>query len=134
MRLEEKLEYEIITSLNIPTGEIMIPSMVLQPLLENAIWHGILPKGGGMLKINIDADNSFLKIIIEDNGIGINQSSKLPENDSSRKHFGMKITRERLVLLEKKLKKQVDFIITDLSIEGKTGTRVYISLPLITID
>ncbi len=134
MRLEEKLEYEIITSLNIPTGEIMIPSMVLQPLLENAIWHGILPKGGGMLKINIDADNSFLKIIIEDNGIGINQSSKLPENESSRKHFGMKITRERLVLLEKKLKKQVDFIITDLSIEGKTGTRVYISLPLITID
>lgn len=134
MRLEEKLQYVINMSVSLSANEILIPSMVLQPLLENAIWHGILPEGKGTLKISISNDEKSLYIKIEDNGIGINQSLKSPANNTHRKHFGLQITQERLSFLGKKLNKTVEFSISDLQETGSKGTLVFISLPLITSE
>jgi sensor histidine kinase YesM len=132
MRLEEKLDYTVVIGKNLQTEAILIPSMILQPLIENAIWHGLMPKGSGIVKIEIEGLMDFLSIQIVDNGIGINQSQKNVTKNNGRSHFGLSITRERLSILEKKLGKPVNFSITDLSSEGLSGTRVSILLPYIT--
>ena len=132
MRLEEKLDYKIVIGKSLHPESILIPSMILQPLIENAIWHGLMPKGFGIVKIEIEDLNDFLSIQIVDDGIGINQSQINASKNNGRRQFGLNITRERLTILEKKLGKPITFSITDLSIEGLSGTRISILLPLIS--
>ncbi len=84
-------------SLNLDT--IKIPSLILQPFIENALWHGLSSKKGEKkLKINIEKENNtFVKIEIEDNGIGRKRSAEIKEKKIHKKNsIGLKITEERL--------------------------------------
>jgi len=84
-------------SLNLDT--IKIPSLILQPFIENALWHGLSSKKGEKkLKINIEKkNNTFVKIEIEDNGIGRKRSAEIKEKKIHKKNsIGLKITEERL--------------------------------------
>jgi ligand-binding sensor domain-containing protein len=98
-RFGEKLRYEIQVDPQIDKEETFIPSMLLQPYIENAIWHGIMPlEAGGDLKISILLENQHrLKIEITDNGIGIDNSLKQKKNEHTSK--GMTLTQERINLL-----------------------------------
>ncbi|MDP1725777.1 MAG: histidine kinase [Bacteroidota bacterium] len=76
LRFGENLSYEIIVDPNIDISETRIHVMMIQPFIENAIWHGILPLNAkGHLKLQIQRESdTLLKIIIEDDGVGIPES------------------------------------------------------------
>ncbi len=115
----------------IDTEEILIPSMVLQPFVENAIIHGL---GNinylGQLKIDIGIKGNVLECIIEDNGVGI-EKSKSNKIDRGNNHIsmGMNVTSERLKLMSKN-KKLERVHIHDLSNQGDSGTRVTVNIPI----
>ncbi|NBW36806.1 MAG: diguanylate cyclase, partial [Cytophagia bacterium] len=101
LRSEDKLNYVLEIDPAINQTTIKVPSLVLQPFVENAIWHGILPKTtGGQVGIYIKQINRLLHISIVDNGIGLEESRKRKhlsaEHQPSR---GTALIRERFTLL-----------------------------------
>ena len=103
LRFEEKLSYKIEVEEGIDPTKTLIPSMILQPYVENAIGHGLLHKkhGIGIINIKFLKGDGNLKCIIEDNGIGREYSAQLKDRSkASHKSLGMQITSERLHLLQ----------------------------------
>ena len=110
---------------------IQIPPMLLQPFVENAIWHGLmLKKGEGHLWVNICQEDSMLVCTITDNGIGREKSAEIKSKSTyTSKSMGMAITADRIKLLQK----QKAFIqVTDLVLSDGTagGTEVLIKIPV----
>lgn len=108
-----------------------IPTMLIQPYVENAIWHGLMPKKTkGCLWVLIKKDANLLKISIKDNGVG----RSINTNVFSKAHEskGMLLTKERLEAMEIKYKKNFDLKITDLkdSQGNSEGTEVTITIPI----
>lgn len=100
LRLDDKFDFRITVDDTLHTDEVMIPSMVIQPFVENAVWHGISPMNQkGKITISlIRQSQSSLLVTIEDNGIGMGQSSRYfsrPDHVS----MGMETTRKRLSLI-----------------------------------
>lgn len=133
MRFADKFEYQINVEDGINVETVVIPAMLLQPYVENSIWHGILPlKKKGLIKINIkQGNNNELIFVIEDNGIGIEESKRRKGFDNND-HIsqGMNITRNRLELMRKMTKENVYVKGPEEIVEeGITkGTRVEIGL------
>ncbi|PCJ67673.1 MAG: hypothetical protein COA58_00625 [Bacteroidetes bacterium] len=131
-RFADKFDYEITVNPNINKEDINVPPMLLQPYIENAVWHGLRYKSEkGFLKLDLNHENNFLKVTIEDNGIGRKQSQELKTNHQrDYKSTGIANTKERVRLLNKLHKAQYSVHITDLMHDGKpNGTRVEIMLP-----
>jgi tetratricopeptide (TPR) repeat protein len=125
IRCSDKMEYEIIIDEEMDTGEIFIPSMLIQPFIENAIWHGIMPKDeGGIIKLDFKLNESELFIRIVDNGIGIRSSEETKKSTHTSR--GMSLIRERVGLLNKLNKRHI-FI--DQRQVGEEGTEVLIRIP-----
>ncbi|NTE01384.1 diguanylate cyclase [Agrobacterium tumefaciens] len=126
-RFGDKLQYTISIDEEIDQEETFIPSMLLQPYVENAIWHGIMPKETqGLIQINIKLlDDAYLNIEIIDDGIGIENSLKNKKDDHISK--GMQLTRERLNLLGQIEAKPIHL---NVSQNATNGTTVSISVPL----
>jgi ligand-binding sensor domain-containing protein/two-component sensor histidine kinase len=140
MRFQEKFSYNV-NSHSLDVHNILIPSMLLQPFVENSIIHGVLPRNDSKGRIDIslytDGDNLFVKV--EDNGIGISQSmlKKTESSPGDHKSQGMEITAKRIELI-KKLSKQ-DFEIVgpeDRYDENRliNGTVVLLKMPLTFLD
>jgi two-component system, sensor histidine kinase YesM len=128
-RMQDKLEWKI--HVPITLANVKIPKMTLQPLVENSVYHGIsLKKGKGLLRINVDTVNEKLIIRLEDDGIGmdnttlknIEDSLNMMSIDVTGKHIGIKNVNERLKLY---YGENSNMIIK--SIEG-SGTLVEITL------
>jgi sensor histidine kinase YesM len=101
MRFANKFEYSITLKEEVEEEDWMIPSMVLQPFLENAIIHGIAPMSeAGKLNVAIGAKQNTLYITITDNGVGIEKSQQL-KTDTKHKSKGMYLIKERLQLLSR---------------------------------
>jgi anti-sigma regulatory factor (Ser/Thr protein kinase) len=99
MRFNERFSYQIKIEENLDTEDWMIPTMILQPLLENALLHGMMPSAiEGELLIELKTDASNLIIIITDNGIGIENSMALKEI-SGHKSRGMELIKKRIAAL-----------------------------------
>ncbi|MET0571920.1 MAG: two-component regulator propeller domain-containing protein [Pedobacter agri] len=126
-RFGEKLKYAFTVDEEIDREETLIPSMLLQPYVENAIWHGIMPKEtGGEIQINIKIkDNDYLNIEIIDDGIGIDNSLKNKSGTHVSK--GMQLTRERLNLLGQIAAKPIHLTVKQMT---TNGTIVSIAIPL----
>ncbi|HMD01030.1 MAG TPA: ATP-binding protein, partial [Ferruginibacter sp.] len=105
-------------------------SMVLQPFLENAVLHGLMPLNGkGLLSIGIAAVNNSLHISIADNGIGI-EKSKAYRSNREHKSKGMQLIKERLELLSKLSKEPVQLIISESYPSAENpGTRITLVIP-----
>lgn len=133
LRFKEKIQVKLHIDPDIDPETTFIPSMLLQPLIENAIWHGLLPKEQeGLLSISMQAKEDILECKIEDNGVGRERSQAFKEKSSLKsRSLGLEITQERLKLLNKQVTKQL-FKITDLkdSFNKAIGTRVEIALPI----
>lgn len=125
LRFGDKMTYHVDVDEELDKEEILIPSMLLQPFVENAIWHGIMPKEtNGNIWISIKQhDDEMLHICIEDDGIGIENSSKLKNNDHISR--GMELTQERINLLNK-FEAQIAFNVTNVYPQG---TKVTIFIP-----
>ena len=134
LRFRNKLSYTIDIAKDLQAEFILIPSLLLQPYVENAIWHGIKPKQGpGHLSISAHLENHQLVCIIEDDGIGREKAGQLKAASViKQKSMGMQITKERIRGFGGRKKTSVDII--DLKDEnGKAnGTKVIIKLPLKT--
>lgn len=126
-RFGDKFNYTIDVDQRLDKDETQLPSMLLQPYIENAIWHGIMPKEeGGELKISIEQkDETYLWIKIIDNGIGIKNS--LANKSGSHQSKGMGLTQERINLLNKIEAKPIQLFIEQ---NGNSGTTITILVPL----
>lgn len=136
LRFKGKIEYKIKVDESIDPDDIYLPSMVLQPFVENAIWHGLVHKNGeaekGVIEISIKEENNRLYCIIEDNGVGREKAREMQQQSVlKKKSLGMKITEERLRLLSKEQAEQL-VRITDLkdAFNHALGTRVEINIPV----
>jgi streptogramin lyase len=135
LRLEGKFDYTIDIDSSIPIRQVQIPPMILQPFVENAIWHGLMHKDGkGMLRVHIQDMGRQIQCVIEDNGIGRVRSAELRKSQMEhRKSEGMQITADRIALINKIYQIHTEVDVIDLKHEDGTaaGTRVVIHVPLI---
>lgn len=129
LRFEERFEFSVEVEDAMMLENAMIPPMITQPFIENAIEHGQLHTiEGGFIRVVFSKQKEMLEIKIEDNGIGRKKSEK---NKKSKAHTSMalNITRERIANLNNKYKTQGYMIIEDYDKVLETGTKVLISLP-----
>lgn len=133
LRFDNKISYKIDVDASIDQSGTMLPSMILQPFVENAIWHGLLKSTkSGNLTVSIREDEAYLYCSIKDNGIGREKSKALQGTSGmQKKSMGIKITSERLRLLTKQKINQVIHI-EDLKDEENNpiGTEVTIQFPI----
>lgn len=131
LRFENKYIYDIKVDESIDIDNHLILPMVVQPFVENAVLHGISPmKQQGRIMISFELDNNFIKIIIEDNGIGRRKSEEL-KMFSKSKSTGIKVTQMRLKHMNEKLIEGNLVEIIDIEEEnGNTGTRIILRVPL----
>jgi sensor histidine kinase YesM len=131
MRFKDKLQYSIDTH-EIDMDYIEIPPLLLQPYVENAIWHGLMNKEeGGHIEIKSFVEDSFLIITIKDDGIGRAKAAELNGKSATRpKAFGRKITSDRLALINHLHKSAASVNIDDLIDENNiaAGTQVTIKI------
>nr|WP_321226657.1 histidine kinase [uncultured Psychroserpens sp.] len=137
LRFEDKLNYAISTSGHLKPDEINIPTMLVQPYVENALKHGLLHrKTNRDLRINffVNEEVKTVRCIIVDNGVGRAQAEKFKARSrKSHPSFATKATQDRLALLNYGKKKQVGVVITDLFDEDiPIGTQVDITIPYTT--
>lgn len=128
-RFEERFNYEIINCDSIDTSSILIPPMLLQPFIENALEHGELNKvRSGKIRITFKIENDLLIFVIEDNGIG-RQAAEEKKQDNLIQHSSMAtdITNSRIELLNDKYKKTGFLSIQDLNDNSGRGTKVTIA-------
>ncbi|MDF1696391.1 MAG: histidine kinase [Saprospiraceae bacterium] len=135
LRFENQFFYHELISDKVNVMSTMVPPMLIQPYIENAIWHGLLPKKSEQcnLKLIIDQEDDMLKIIIDDDGIGT-KLSKLKKSsfNVSKKSFGMKIISERLEMINKiyHLNASVQLIDKSDISESESGTKVTLSMKM----
>lgn len=133
LRFEQPINVSINVDPAIDPSAIRLPGMLIQPYVENAVWHGLLPLKDreAMLSISIIEQEGNLVIVIEDNGIG-REAAGMNKKDPERRSYGMQITSERLKLLNTS-----DFHVSRIAVTDKkdsdgnpSGTRVVIRISL----
>ncbi|MEW7293110.1 tetratricopeptide repeat-containing sensor histidine kinase [Aquimarina sp. 2304DJ70-9] len=129
-RFQDKFDYTIDVDPEIDVNEYMIPPMLLQPYVENAVWHGLRYKSEkGKLSIHFrNVTSDTIEITIVDDGIGRKKSKELKtQNQKLQKSKGMGNIKKRIAILNKMYKDKVDVFITDLE-ESSEGTKVKLTL------
>lgn len=126
------MQYTITTDPALDTGQILIPNMILQPYVENAIWHGLSHKETNrQLEIRVFRENGTINYEIEDNGVGRKKSGEL--KSLTRKQYaskGMELINKRITLLNKEYSSIIKTEITDIICnEEVAGTLVTIKVP-----
>jgi tetratricopeptide (TPR) repeat protein len=133
LRFNQGFKYSISKSEEIE-DDVALPSLLLQPFVENAIIHGVVPKkGSGIIQIQFDIDEDHLICRISDNGVGIYESQKEKKKlVNVHKSMALKITENRLKMMETILKKSTSLAISELKNEvGKIeGTSILVKIPI----
>ena len=136
MRFKEKLCFNFYIEKDVEPDYIELPPLLLQPYVENAIWHGLMPKEeGGKIDIEVamNSDRSLLKLVITDNGIGRARSADLGNaKPTKHKSYGIKVTSDRIDLINQVYTAGAEATIHDLMDDaGKpSGTKVIIQIPV----
>lgn len=131
MRFHDKFKYIMEIDSNIDTDATYIPNMLIQPQLENAIWHGLRYKENrGLLILRITPDGGSLDIVVEDNGIGLTRSKEL-KTKHQREHNsrGLTNTHERIGLLNSLYGTHISIDIREKQ-GNESGTIVTLRFPL----
>lgn len=136
LRFEQKFDYHLNIDPTIDPLACFIPPFMIQPFIENAIWHGIMGiKGVGCISIYFVKNQNKITCTIEDNGIG-REKSKLMKSGFKRdqKSLGISLVESRLNLLNSLYGIDMHSLVTDLYDKDghASGTKVVIDLPLIT--
>jgi len=135
IRFSDEIDFEIIISDDIDPHNVKIPSLILQPFLENALWHGLSSKEGEKkitLNIRKATDENFIHISITDNGIGRIASEEIKQSKVlKRKSVGIDITKERLSNFSRDYLNSFNLQILDLYKDDGTpeGTKVLLHIP-----
>jgi ligand-binding sensor domain-containing protein len=134
LRFDHKFGYEVSVGPEVDVDQIEIPPLLIQPYVENAIWHGLLHKeSGGMLTVKISQQGDTLVCEITDNGIGREKAMEYKSHSApTRASVGMKLTEERLAYTQNTLNEAATQKITDLKNEQgePCGTQVILNIPI----
>jgi Histidine kinase/7TM diverse intracellular signalling/7TMR-DISM extracellular 2 len=129
-RLGEGFSYSIEVAKEIDLDSVMIPPLLLQPFVENAIWHGLMPSHQPDKRLTVRIAQKLadqLEFEIEDNGIGLQQATELRNRSTmKRKSYGMEITQRRIELFNRTYPNQLHIEVFDLQKDSRTGTLVRI--------
>ena len=135
LRFEDELNYTFIVDEKVNSEMIKIPTMLIQPYVENALKHGLLHKKNSReLRISVSKiSNNIIQFIIEDNGIGREKSKEINDKRlTQHKSFALKATTERLDLLNFGKEKKIGVEIIDLKEENNAiGTKVILKIPIL---
>jgi Histidine kinase/Tetratricopeptide repeat len=134
LRFEIPFHYEIDTN-GINISAVMIPSLLIQPFVENAIWHGLQGKkiNDGKINIDINLQGDVLHCKVIDNGVGrIKEAVVDGKNGTGKKSLGIQLTRHRLQFMEDSRRENIGITIHDLTTESgdSKGTCVEIKIPV----
>lgn len=132
LRMENKFDYAIEYEDGIEEDEMQIPSMIIQPFVENAIWHGISALNvTGTIRISFARISpKTIRISIGDNGVGIKRAGTYTSQSENHLHMGMNMTRKRLEIIGKKMNVETSVNISETSPgEPNPGTLVVIIVP-----
>ena len=136
LRFDESFSYEIVADENVDLSETVIPSMMIQPMVENAIWHGLmLAEAEKKIRIRFSQHNNKIVCTIEDNGIGIRKSEKLKQQHRPlHRSISLENLQKRIRIMNEKYNTGCSLNIQDLSEVGGngSGTRVVLELNLLT--
>lgn len=128
LRFKEPVDFDLIIENVIDIENISIPSMIIQPYVENALWHGLAMKTiNKKLTIRFIKKQHGIECIILDNGIGRENADMQKKKDLYKKSMGMMITKERLQLFNTKAKVEIQDLFDADNIA--TGTIIIIYLP-----
>lgn len=135
LRFDRSFEFEVEIGKDVDWNETPMPAMLIQPYVENAIWHGLMnmeTEKKGVLRLMVAKEKQGIKITIEDNGIG-REKAKEYRREENHRSVGMKLTEQRLLMINKMQERgEAKVVVTDLKgTDGKAqGTRVEIILPM----
>ncbi len=127
-RMNGRFQHSIEVAPGIDPGLVVVPPLVVQPILENAIWHGISPKQGmGHIQVKVERDSPHLRFVVEDDGVG---RERVPHTSGAngkplKGSLGTTITKERLELIGQRYGTDVELRY----VEVPVGTRAEIRLP-----
>ncbi len=133
-RFTDKFDFKIDIDVKLYANEeLYVPGMLIQPYLENAIWHGLRYKNEkGLLQLSFLQTNNNIKIIIEDNGAGIAESKKNKTiNQQKQKGRGISNTLERIKILNELYHHNITCVVEDKALPSH-GVKVSLNIPLIT--
>lgn len=135
MRFSNQIQYTPKVESGIDTSLIKVPSLILQPFLENALWHGLSSKEGKKkIDLLVEKKNpDFITVKITDNGVGRSESKKIEDNKSlKKKSVGIALTKERLANFSKNFSSNYKLNIIDLKDANgnPSGTCVVIDIPI----
>jgi sensor histidine kinase YesM len=134
IRFSNEIDFNINVDEKLNLSAIKVPPLVLQPFLENALWHGLSSKKTDKkIAVAIDKiDQNYLQIIIKDNGIGRKAAAKIKsEKTINRKSLGISLTKNRLANFVENLKNDYSILYEDLEDNKKAiGTKVILKIPL----
>ncbi len=136
MRYKDKLIFTVTANSDLATNDIILPSQIIQPYVENAVQHGIKPlnDGEGLINVTFTLQNELLICSIEDNGVGIMYSIKnKKQEDHAYKSIGMQLASGRIEITNKLYKLNIRITVIDRSTINKntSGTLVTIFFPLL---
>ena len=135
LRFNYHFDYKISVPNDLDIEVLKVPPLIIQPYVENAIWHGLMHKEEkGQLDIEITQENDYLYFIITDDGIGRNKAAELNSKSATKhKSVGLKITADRIAMMQHTNATQSPVTINDLiNADGSAaGTEVIIKIPVI---
>jgi tetratricopeptide (TPR) repeat protein len=136
IRFSNEINFKINISDDIDVHTVKIPSLILQPFLENALWHGLSSKEGAK-NITLDVtsgEDGFINIAVTDNGVGRDKAEKIKEGKVlKRKSIGIDITKERLANFSKDYQNSFHVEIIDIYDNANlpSGTKILLHIPTI---
>ena len=135
MRFRGKVKHEINIADDVDVSFIQIPPLLIQPFVENAIWHGLMHKEeGGMIKITItQPKENVLLVEVIDNGIGREKAMEYKSKSATKhKSYGMKITADRIELINQMYQTNTNVKVMDVKNDKNEviGTKVIIEIPI----
>lgn len=129
----QNFNYEMSVEENVNADFIEVPPLILQPYVENAIWHGLMHKSSGdrFLAVRVSRNGEYLRMVVQDNGIGRHKAQQMKMLGNARKGgMGMRLTGDRLNLLHRMYGQRVTVQVEDLFDNNTpSGTRVEIRIP-----
>ena len=134
LRFKDTFQYSIEVGEDIDADNLKTPALMIQPFVENAIWHGLMPLGrNGRLFIKLENTGDAMKCTIEDNGIGRKAANAASKLQTEHESMGIEVTKERLEAINAKYNMVSRLEITDLyNNDGSVrGTRVELFFPLV---
>lgn len=135
IRFSNEINFETRIAADIDPHTVKIPSLILQPFLENALWHGLSSKEGEkniLLEVTKGEEEGFIDITVTDNGIGREAAETIKENKVlKRKSVGIDITKERLTNFSRDYQNSFQLKIIDLfdEVSNPLGTKILLHIP-----